>query len=119
LVHRTVGGEAQRHALRDWQWTLTELLAATKEFNPDGVPIAIDGLNMLASYLEAAAEPDDENAKLLVRHLRNLARANEIFERTPREPADFKRWSLLAGSLVDDLQRITAQRLPGAGAASP
>jgi 3',5'-cyclic AMP phosphodiesterase CpdA len=111
LVHRTVRAGPQREAVRDWQRTLSDLQMAASEYIADGVPIAIEGLDMLASYLEVAAEENDEGARSLARSLRDLARLNSTYETSAREPADFERWSPTALGYVRDLQRLTQARL--------
>lgn len=93
IVHRSVRSEAQHLTVRDWRRALLELRATTQEFNQDGIPVPIEGLKMLAAYIDVAAESDDEDAKLFSRRLRELANANESFEHTKRELADFSRWS--------------------------
>ncbi len=112
LVDRSSHGEAQRQALGDWQRTLADLGAATEEYNPDRVPLAIEGLHTLASYLEVAAKADDRDTKKLARLIRDLARANATFEESGQTPDAFKKhWAPTAKGLVDDLQRMTTDLL--------
>lgn len=47
LVHRSVRGEKQRRAVAEWRGALVELRKATNEFNGDGVPVAIEGFELL------------------------------------------------------------------------
>jgi len=111
LVHRSSHGEAQRQAVSDWLRTLADLKAATQEYNPDGVPLAIEGLHTLASYLDVAANADDRDATEFARRLKDLAQTNEAFEESAQEHGDFKRWASVAKRLIDDLERMTADRL--------
>ncbi len=82
LVQRTNLGALQQECVRDWRRTLADLQSAAGEYNPDGVPVAIEGLETLASYLEAAAEHDDRQAQALVRTLRDFARVNSTYEKS-------------------------------------
>jgi hypothetical protein len=63
LVRGQVRGDGQRDAVRGWERALADLEATATEYNPDGLPIAIEGLKMLASYLEVVDEEDDPTLK--------------------------------------------------------
>jgi hypothetical protein len=120
LVHRMVREGSQREAVRDWERTLSDLqMAASSEYNPDGSPIPIEGLDTLGAYLEVAAEATDDEARSLAQMLRNLARANSTYENSPRDLPDFERWSPMALGFVHGLQRLTDDRLSTATSASP
>lgn len=49
LVHKTVQGDAQASAVREWRHSLAELPTATNGFNSDGIAVAIEGLLTLAA----------------------------------------------------------------------
>jgi hypothetical protein len=115
LVHRRVRAGAQREAVRDWKRTLSDLEMAASEYNPDGVPVAIEGLDTLASYLEVAAEDNDAGAQALAQSLRELARLNSSYDSSRSELDDFNRWSPTALRHVHDIQRMTAERLGETG----
>ena len=66
-------GAPQKDAIRGWQNALSELETAAKEYNPDGIPVAIEGLEMLASYLEVADDGGDPSLTRLSRAVRRLA----------------------------------------------
>ncbi|MFG3594486.1 hypothetical protein [Bradyrhizobium sp. RDI18] len=89
LVHGNVRDGQQRDAVRGWERALSDLEATANEYNPDGLPIAIDGLKLLASYLEVVNEDEDPTLKSLTRVLRRLARDNEGFEEESRHAAIF------------------------------
>lgn len=101
------------HALRDWRRSLAELKLATGSFNPDGIPVAIEGLRTLSVYLDAISPIDNHDLKSFAQRLRSLADLNETFERSSREIADFQRWSREAGRLLDELVEATEIRLAG------
>ncbi|MGH9665071.1 MAG: hypothetical protein ACRD9L_11660 [Bryobacteraceae bacterium] len=97
--------------MRGWERALTDLEATATEYNPDGLPIAIEGLKLLASYLEVVDEGEDAILKSLVRVLRRLARANEGFEESTRTKAEFDRWAPTALEAVSELRALTKERL--------
>ena len=109
LVQGSVREGAQRDAVRGWERTLADLEATATEYNPDGLPLAIEGLKLLASYLEVV----DEDATLngFVRVLRRLARDNEGFEEGTRSKTEFDRWAPSALDAVLELRALTNKRL--------
>ncbi|WP_163868259.1 metallophosphoesterase [Myxococcus eversor] len=107
LAHRSIHGDTQRQILGDWQRTLADLGASTQEYNSEPVPLAIEGLYTLASYLKIAANADDRDATELARRLSDLARANEAFEDSGQTPDAFRRWAPTAKGLVTDLEGMT------------
>ncbi|WP_354132015.1 metallophosphoesterase [Bradyrhizobium sp. RT4b] len=112
FVNGTIRDGAQRDAVRGWGRSLADLEATATEFNADGLPIAIDGLKLLASYLEVVDEGREPILMNLVRVLRRLARANEGFEDgTTRTKADFDRWAPSALEAVSELRALTRERL--------
>jgi hypothetical protein len=111
LVRGQVRGDGQRDAVRGWERALADLEATATEYNPDGLPIAIEGLKMLASYLEVVDEEDDPSLKTFVRVLRRLARDNEGFEDNTRSKAEFDRWAPSALEAVSELRALTRERL--------
>ena len=65
---------------------------------------------MLAAYIQVSASPEDQGLRSLADDLANLARLNQSFEASPREQADFDRWSPQAKSLIARLEDFTAAR---------
>jgi len=110
-VHGSVREGAQRDAVRGWERALADLESAATEYNPDGLPIAIEGLKLLASYLEVVDEEEASSLKSFSRVLRRLARDNEGFEDGPRTKAEFDRWAPSALEAVSELRSLTQQRL--------
>lgn len=86
------GGDLPLRSLvvREWFQTLDDLKEATERFNPDGVPIAIEGLQALASYLKASDASGD--AAVLLNALNGLINANRSYSVTPQLYEDFERW---------------------------
>lgn len=111
LAHRSARDGIQREVVRGWQRALVDLETTATQYNSDGLPIAIEGLRMLASYLEVVDEADDPDLRKLVRVLQGLARANEGYEDGDRTKAEFDRWAAGALESVAELRAITRERL--------
>jgi len=111
LLHRSARPGAQQQAVRDWRRCLADLHQAATEFNPDGMPVAIEGLETLALYLEVASDDDDTELKTMAQSLRNLAAHNRNFERSARDATSFDGWSPMAIQLIDSLQAMTTSRV--------
>jgi len=111
LVRRSVRNDRQRAAVASWREALGELrIAANATYNTDGIPIAIEGLRALAAYVEVGADAADTKAADIVTTLRDLADQNEGYERSKREPEDFRRWSRGALQRVAELEAVTEER---------
>lgn len=115
LLHRAPIEGRHAQAIRDWRRSLIDLRLASSVFNPDGIPVAIEGLRRLSVYLDASVPTNDRELKDFAQHLRALADLNEMFERSARERADFDRWSPVASILLEKLERTTEARLTGSG----
>ncbi|MER8389488.1 hypothetical protein [Mesorhizobium sp. M0965] len=110
LVLKGARNEKERIALEGWARCLVELEDVAKNYNPDGVPVAVEGLEVLASYVQINIEGD---AKLtgLVRELTRLAEDNRSFEHGARDRAAFDTWSKRTLASIADLREMTAQRV--------
>jgi hypothetical protein len=113
LLQRAPVEGRHAQAIRDWRRSLADLRLATSAFNPDGIPVAIEGLRRLSVYLDATIPTDNHDLKDFAQRLRALADLNETFERSSRERADFDRWSRGARTLLEELGRDTEVRLSG------
>jgi hypothetical protein len=113
LLHRVQIEGRHAQAIRDWRRSLIDLRLVISAFNPDGIPVAIEGLHRLSVYLDATVPANDRELKDFAQHLGALADLNEMFERSARERADFDRWSPVASILLEKLEQITEDRLPG------
>lgn len=92
LSGAVTGSAAEAKVVEGWYQTLDELSKAASEFNGDGVPVAIEGLERLSKYLEAG---DPVGSRQLRRSLDALARVNRAYERTDQEEQDFSNWGAL------------------------
>jgi thymidylate synthase/3',5'-cyclic AMP phosphodiesterase CpdA len=110
LMERKVISPAQTDAVRGWERTLLDLEATATEYNPDGLPVPIEGLRLLASYLEALNFAKDPEAGRFIRELKNLARSNEGFEAGMRSITDFNLWAPSVIHSVQELRDFTATR---------
>lgn len=111
LAHRSVREGRQREAVRGWFRTLIDLEAATKEYNADGLPIAIEGLKHLGAYLDVIDEEGKQDLASFVRVLLRLARINEGYEKSDRTRDDFGRWGKDALDSVSELRDMTVSRV--------
>lgn len=84
-------GPNREEVIHGWMQSLEEFDEATREYNDDGVPFAIEGLDALASYI-AAIEPVGEDLKAFLSALRGLEKANRAYQDTKKERADFENW---------------------------
>ncbi len=111
------GGEAQDKwrkddAVRGWDRTLADLKeAATSKYNPDGLPIAIEGLERLASYIKAANSGKNPTLAQIVSSLERLARVNKNFENGAHTKEAFDRWADDVSDVVEELCSLTQKRL--------
>jgi len=92
---------------RQWMQTIDDLEDATNKFNPDGVPIPIDGLEVLAANLAASAPYGI--AATFLRTLKQLITENLRFEKSEQTVEDFDNWA--ARDLVPDLRAQSRQLL--------
>ncbi|RYG87563.1 MAG: hypothetical protein EON59_07050 [Alphaproteobacteria bacterium] len=103
--------DAERSALIGWELCLRELEAVTKDFNPDGVPVPVEGLEVLAIFLDAA---DREDLGPMVTALRGLASDNRSNEKSLRDRKVFDPWATRAVNAIAHLRRLTEARVrPG------
>jgi len=110
LVQKRIEGASQAEAVSGWKRTLDDLQAATEAYNPDGVPTAIEGLQLLATYLRVGNDGDAQIAEAVVL-IEDLANRNRAFERGAKERTDFDTWAPTVTRLVQRLRDFTASRL--------
>lgn len=108
LVRGAASTHVERESVRGWDRCIEELRAATEDFNPDGVPVPIEGLEAIAAFLTVV---EDATLDELARVLRRLASDNRTFESGPPDRATFNTWALRTVDTVDELRRLTAARL--------
>lgn len=98
-------------AVKGWSRTLDELEAAAATYNPDGVPIAVDGLFQLASYMKDATKSGGEQIKSLVSAIERLARTNSIYDQLTPDRKSFDNWAPSALESIRELRELTSIRM--------
>ncbi len=106
LIRRKARNPAEVATLRGYLRSLSDLKQATESYNPDGMPIPIEGLEMLSSYISATHEGGASQLKDLTDLLRSLASHNRSYERARGKP-EFDNWAPTAARYVDDLEKIS------------
>lgn len=83
-----------------WRKCLKDMRDGTKDYDPDGVPAAIEGLELLMNWLRCT-----NGCEELVDTLQRLKRANE---KLPNNPArrDFNKWKEEVTPLLDTLDKF-------------
>ena len=110
LVQRGPRTEKERIAIEGWKRCLAELEDVANNYNPDGVPVAVEGLEVLASYIQINVDDDAELGRF-VRELTRLAEDNRGFENGVRDRVAFDTWSRKTLLAIADLRQMTAQRI--------
>lgn len=110
LGQKRIDGASQAEAISGWKRTLDDLQAATDTFNPDGIPTAIEGLQLLATYLRVANDGDTQIADAAAL-IEDLADKNRAFERGAKKKPDFDSWAPTVRRLVQRLREFTESRL--------
>ncbi|MDX1158766.1 metallophosphoesterase [Sinorhizobium medicae] len=110
LGQKRIDGASQAQAIAGWKRTLDDLQAAADTFNPDGIPTAIEGLQLLATYLRVANDGDIQIAEAAAL-IEDLADKNWAYERGPKKKPDFDSWAPTVRRLVQRLREFTASRL--------
>jgi hypothetical protein len=87
---------------RQWRQTLDDLENATLNFNPDGVPVPIDGFEVLVANLSVITPRGDLAAFLKL--LNSLIKTNRQFGKKQTSEA-FDNWT--ARDLVFDLRSLS------------
>jgi 3',5'-cyclic AMP phosphodiesterase CpdA len=97
----------------EWLQYLADQKAATEKtaFNADGVPVAIDSLEILASYVEALTSTDPNEGRGLAATLKDLARENRKYERSSKDWSAFRDWADRASALCDQLKLLDESRM--------
>lgn len=110
LVQRGPRTEKEKLALDGWRRCLAELEDVANNYNPDGVPVAVEGLEVLASYMQINVDNDAELGRF-VHELTRLAEDNRGFENGVRDRATFDIWSRRTLLSIADLRQMTARRM--------
>lgn len=110
LVQRGPRSEKEGIAIEGWRRCLAELEDVANNYNPDGVPVAVEGLEVLASYMQINVDDDAELARF-VRELIRLAEDNRGFENGVRDRTAFDTWSRRTLLSIADLREMTTRRM--------
>jgi 3',5'-cyclic AMP phosphodiesterase CpdA len=105
------GDSPQSQAVVDgWQRCLGELREVAENYNPDGVPLPIEGLETLASYLRTYLDVEP-TLKPFVTALEGLAQENRTYEDSDHSREGFNTWVARVQELIATLQNTTQQRV--------
>jgi 3',5'-cyclic AMP phosphodiesterase CpdA len=101
------GGEVEGVVRRQWAQMLDDLEAATLAFNPDGVPVPIDGLTKLSSYISAETPRDD--AGKFQKKIEELVKENMRFSNSSQDYGAWEAWG--AREILPDLRKLSLSLL--------
>lgn len=79
-------GEHYEEGLKYWRRCINDLLQGATEFHADGVPVAIEGLDLLRDWMKCAGGDED-----LLRLLDELSNENRMLPNNPKLH-EFNRW---------------------------
>ena len=104
---------------KDWRTYLDEQTQTASEFNPEGAAVAVDGLKLLAAFIDQFDV--DNTCSALSRTLAKLAKANRTYEKAGRGRNAFDDWAPDACEYLKTLEHMTARVVklasePGAAA---
>ena len=105
------GGSMRDEVVKGWMQSLSDFDQATKEFNIDGVPLAIEGVVALADYVDSLVPTGD--LQRFSGSLRALAMANQAYATTKQTEKDFKNWG--AAAHINNLRELSARLLGKSG----
>ena len=108
-------GAVRAEVVKGWMQSLADFDQATKEFNVDGVPLAIEGIAALADYIESLMPADD--LQRFSNSLRSLAKANRAYAATKQTEDNFRDWG--AKAHIDELRRLSISLLGLSNGESP
>jgi 3',5'-cyclic AMP phosphodiesterase CpdA len=112
LTSETPYTDRQQEIVDEWLLSLDNQISATGAWNPDGMPVALEGLETLRSYL-LGSEPKTSKVRVLCELLERQIALNRGWSRSKREEADFENWAPGTKTNLRDLQRLSARALDG------
>jgi 3',5'-cyclic AMP phosphodiesterase CpdA len=98
----------QQEIVDEWLLSLENQLLATAAWNTDGMPVALEGLETLRSYL-AGSEPETEKSKALRDLLGRQIALNKSWTRSKRQEADFEIWAPDTKANLEVLRRLSTK----------
>ena len=100
----------QRDIVAEWIASLESQVSATKAWNPDGMPVALEGFKTLRSYL-LVSEPQTERLEKLCDLLDRQIEFNITWTDSNREQSDFQKWADKSAAVLSELRDISMQLL--------
>jgi 3',5'-cyclic AMP phosphodiesterase CpdA len=113
MISGRIQGDREEQVAAEWMDELLTLGQSVQRTAGDGGPVvAIDGLNRLASFLEAGVDRSDDSSAALAGHLRDLAMSSAA---PPMESQQLQAWQAVMQrklTKVTDLSQKLLQRPP-------
>jgi 3',5'-cyclic AMP phosphodiesterase CpdA len=106
LVGEAPYSDRQQEIVNEWLLSLDNQFLATAGWNPDGMPVALEGLETLRSYVEGS-EPETAKVRELRELLRQQITLNRGWSRSKREEADFDNWAPGTKANLRELRRLS------------
>ncbi|WP_312414316.1 metallophosphoesterase [Shinella sp.] len=96
----------QQEVVEEWLLSLENQLLATQAWNEDGMPVALEGLETLRSYL-VASEPETQKGKALSDVLERQIALNRNWTRSKRQEPDFENWAPGTKANLQSLRQLS------------
>lgn len=106
--------DRQREVLSEWLLSLDSQIAATRAWNPDGMPVALEGFQTLRSYL-LGSEPKTDRLNRLNDLLERQIELNIAWTISNREESDFRKWAKKTPAILSELRELSAGTLDPSG----
>jgi 3',5'-cyclic AMP phosphodiesterase CpdA/thymidylate synthase len=97
--------------LSQWNRCFADILAATKDYTVEGIPIAVEGLTHLSLLLKEFSNKSNDH-KELIKEVNSLLKANKQFCKNKDEDS-FTTWSDQVNTHVNNISELT-KKLTGA-----
>lgn len=110
LTNEQPHSSRQREVVGEWLLSLNNQIAATKAWNPDGMPVALEGFQTLRNYL-LGSEPQTERLNKLCDLLERQIELNMAWTDSSREESDFRKWAEKTAMNLSELRDLSAQVL--------
>ncbi|API57775.1 hypothetical protein BMW22_41705 (plasmid) [Rhizobium leguminosarum] len=98
----------QQEVVDEWLLSLENQLLATQAWNEDGMPVALEGLETLRSYL-VASEPETQKGKALSDVLERQIALNKNWTRSKRQEPDFEIWAPGTKANLQSLRQLSTK----------
>lgn len=98
----------QRVVIDEWMLSLESQILATKEWNPDGMPVALEGFKTLRDYLRAS-EPPTDRTQNICGLLERQIELNEMWTSSNRDKRAFENWADRTANNLAKLRDLSAE----------